>query len=231
MSTPIDRERQYWSSHDEFVWLSTPDIILVLDKVRQLSKYRGDIVELCAGSGMFTEHIDKCYDNYYAIDISQSLLDRLKINVPDAIVLLGNAQEPQVHMGCKKVDVVLCFAGLHHLPDLPLTFKNSKSILKNGGRFCAFEPNKDAWYRKVLLPLRKILNIYTEDEVFLSPKVLMKQMEYAGFSNVRVEYVSPQYSINGRSLLIKVMIRIYGFFAFINKGRLGSSFFIINADA
>ncbi len=219
----IQQEREYWTNKTEFEWLSEKGIANVL---KLLPHTQGDVLELCSGSGMFTKHIQGNYNTYTCLDISMPLLDTLKKALPSIAIIEGNAEAPLLPPD--SYDAVLVFAGLHHLTNITATLQNAHKLLRVGGTFMAFEPNKDCWYRLFMLPLRRLLKIYTEDEIFLSPGYLHKEMASAHFENITIDYVTPDYNPSRLSMLNKILAGCMKIASSLIPGRLGQSFFIIS---
>lgn len=229
MDTQIEREMAFWNSQEEFIWLKDDDLREILSILRKLVGLDGTVCELCAGSGTLTEHINEYFKKYYAIDISVSLLDKLKTRIPKVDVLVGNAQEPHLLLSNESCDLVICFAGLHHLPDVSATFLNSKKILRQGGFFCAFEPNKDAWYRSILWYFKGFFKFYSEDEVFLSPLDTKNKLKNAGYVDIEIKYFSPEYLSSSHGIFVRLLLVLYRVASKVLRGRRGSSFFLIRA--
>lgn len=151
----ISRESKYWEKVENFNWLEKDSIL----KIINLLRVEGDVLELCSGSGMFTRYIltDRI-KSYTCLDISGKLLSTLKKEMPSVNIIKDDAENFKIN---KKFDCIVVFAGLHHLPHLREVLENSYSHLKKGGMFICFEPNRDCWYRTLMLPFRRILKIYT----------------------------------------------------------------------
>ncbi len=160
----LDREREYWTAHDEFDWM---DDASKRDTVALLPPLRGDVLELCVGSGLLVDQIPRTYASYTGLDISQPLLDTLHRRMPEVKLFQGDAEE--LPFEDESFDAVLVFAGLHHLPHYKRSLYHAHRVLRRGGLFVCFEPNKHAWYRVPMWAMRDLIGIYTDDEVFLDP--------------------------------------------------------------
>lgn len=188
-SAIVEKEKLFWEQHQAFEWLSLEGIGAVIDHLPPLT---GDVLELCAGSGMFTRHIPAEYDAYVALDLSETLLARLEKTVPGVHAVLGDAMEPD--FPDQSFDCITVFAGLHHLPDLERTIRSAGRLLRPGGRFFCFEPNDLAWYRAPMKLMKPLIGIYSDDEVFIDPRRLHRHLDQAGFGDIREAYLSPRYS-------------------------------------
>ncbi|MBS3119040.1 class I SAM-dependent methyltransferase [Candidatus Woesearchaeota archaeon] len=218
------KEKEYWENKEEFDWMPKKGILEIL---RKIPRPWGHVVELCAGSGMFTRYVDfRNCNTYTCLDISQRLLDKLKFSLPQVNILLGDAQN--LNFKEKSIDCVYIYAGLHHLPRLDSCLLGSYKILKAEGKFICFEPNADCFYRFIMLKLRGLLGLYTEDEVFLNPLAITGKLNSIGFKNVKIKYVTPSYKLKHIGILYPLFI-IMKLIALL-PGRRFQSFFIITCE-
>jgi len=219
-----EKEEDYWSKKEEFDWLSTKSIKSILGLV---PKPKGVALELCSGSGMFTRYMDinKC-SKYTCLDLSQKLLDRLKVIRKEIEIKRGDAQK--LDFKEQSIDGIYIFAGLHHLPNRGACLLKSYKILKRDGKFTCFEPNADCFYRKSMMKMRNILGLYTEDETLLKPQVLAKNLEKIGFKKIRIKYITPNYRFKHVGLLYLLFIAMK--IISIMPGRFFQTFFIITCE-
>jgi len=219
----LKRERDYWEALTEFEWLSESGIESVL---KLLPPIRGDVLELCSGSGMFTIRVPKHFKSYTCLDLSQSLLDSLHQVCQDIIPVQGNAEDPEFPPS--SFDMVLVFAGLHHIPDENAAIENAYALLRPGGLLVAFEPNADCWYRKPMLKLKDLLNLYTDDERFLKPGDISQKMKSTGFENIEIKYRTPEYNPKHlRTFLNKTLSGLMRIASKLNEAPNWQSFFVI----
>ena len=219
----LEREREYWEAVTEFEWLSEDGIRSVLGLFPPI---HGDVLELCSGSGMFTRRIPEEYLSYTCLDLSQSLLDRLHTDLPNITPTQGNAENPEFPPA--SFDMVLVFAGLHHIPDEAKAIKRAQELLRPGGVFAAFEPNADCWYRKPMLRMKQLLNLYTEDERFLKPDDIHQQMKTAGYKEIELKYLTPVYNpAHLRTGFNKILSSMMMIASKLNNAPRWQSFFII----
>jgi SAM-dependent methyltransferase len=217
------REQDYWEARTEFEWLSEAGIQSILEL---LPPIRSDILELCSGSGMFTRRIPGDYDSYTCLDLSHSLLDRLHKELPQITPVQGNAENPSFPPA--SFDMVMVFAGLHHLPNEGEAIQNAFNVLREDGVFIAFEPNARCWYRKPMLSLKHILKLYTEDERFLVPDDILRKMSVAGFRDIEIKYSTPEYNPDHlKTRLNSVLSKMLLIAAAIDDGPRWQSFFVI----
>jgi ubiquinone/menaquinone biosynthesis C-methylase UbiE len=219
----LAREREYWSACDEFEWLSEQGIQSVLNL---LPPIQGDILELCSGSGMFTKRVPKQFTSYTCLDLSKSLLENLHKQLPEIIPVLGNAENPDFPSA--SFDMVLVFAGLHHIPDEAKVMRSAYKLLRPNGVFAAFEPNADCWYRKPMLRMKRLLKLYTEDERFLHPADIYQEMEKAQYKKIELKYLTPGYNpTHLRTTINHMLANLMRVASKLNNDPAWQSFFII----
>jgi ubiquinone/menaquinone biosynthesis C-methylase UbiE len=222
--TVLEREQDYWEAQTEFEWLSESGIRSILDIIPPV---QGDVLEFCSGSGMFTRRITPTYDSYTCLDLSQAMLVYLYQRVPQIMPVVCNVEDP----GFKRssFDMVLVFAGLHHVPNENLAVQKAYDLLRPGGVFIAFEPNASCWYRKPMLKIKNLLKLYTQDERFLHPDDLHKKMELAGFVEIETRYRTPEYNpTHLDTLLNKFLSGWMHFFSSLNPVPTWQSFFVMS---
>lgn len=217
------REKSYWDSQKKFEWLSDYGIQSVLGKIPPIY---GEVLELCSGSGMFSKLIPANYDSYISLDLSQSMLEKQCHDIPWIKPVVGDAENPT--FVSSSFDLVLLFAGLHHLANISRAIQNGYRVLRPGGQFVAFEPNASCWYRKPMLRIKNILKLYTEDEKFLYPEDVKDYMAKTGFCDIEIIFLTPEYNpAHLKSSLNKMLSHLMMIAAQINRGRYWQSFFII----
>jgi ubiquinone/menaquinone biosynthesis C-methylase UbiE len=191
----LQLERSYWESYHDYDWSSEQAKDQAMACIPRLD---GDILEICVGGGAFARKIPRTYRSYTGLDLSQSLLNALKSHMPHVNAVHGDAQDLPFADG--SYDAVLVFSGLHHLPRYEKTLADSLRILRRGGCFFCFEPNDRAWYRAPMRYLRgkkwvrDFIEIYSEDERYLDPREVSGAFAQAGFSDIRVDYMTPRFN-------------------------------------
>ncbi len=223
-----DRERAFFDAHEEFDWLPEPSIRQVL---RHLPPLSGDVLELCAGSGMFTRHMPREGLRYACLDISPVLLNKLQQELPDIDIVVDSAIQPTLPEA--SFDYVCVFAGLHHLPDVETTISSVHRMLRPGGSFVCFEPNERCWYRKPMKAdkVRDKIGIWSEDEGFVDPDALRGALTTAGFTDIRDQYLTVRYldEFLGSSVNRILARAIYAAGA-ISRARSWQAFFVMQAS-
>jgi ubiquinone/menaquinone biosynthesis C-methylase UbiE len=220
----IDREKQFWDQHEEFDWMAESS---KRDVVARLPRLEGDVLELCIGSGMLTEHLPKTYRSYTGLDISETLLATLRRKMPHVTLVHGNAEEPD--FADESFDAVLVFAGLHHLPHYQRAIAHAYRILRRNGIFVCLEPSNRAWYRKPMELLRDFIGIYSEDEVFLDPRRVGAALRDSGFGTVREHYLTPVFNPAFLTPRNRMLARLLYLAAAMGRSSFTQSFFLITA--
>ena len=191
----LQLERSYWESYQDYDWSSDETKAQAISRIPRLD---GDILEICVGGGAFARRIPRTYRSYTGLDLSQSLLNALKSRMPHVNAVHGDAQD--LPFEDATYDAVLVFSGLHHLPRFEKTLADSYRILRPGGCFFCFEPNDRAWYRAPMRYLRSkkwvrdFVEIYSEDERYLDPAEVAGAFGHAGFTDVRIDYLTPRFN-------------------------------------
>jgi ubiquinone/menaquinone biosynthesis C-methylase UbiE len=185
----IEREKEFWDQHEEFDWMAEAS---KREVVAMLPRLEGDVLELCIGSGMLTEHVPATYRSYTGMDLSSTLLATLRRRMPGLTLLQGNAEE--LSFEDESFDAVVVFAGLHHLPHYERAVKQAYRVLRTHGTFVCLEPSSRAWYRPPMEWLRSWIGIYSDDEVFLDPRAVSAALQTAGFRDVGMRYLTPRFS-------------------------------------
>lgn len=220
----LARERAFWEEQESFEWLSEESIREVIAAI----PIRGDVLEVCSGSGMFTKRIARSWSTFTCLDLSQRLLDRLARECPGVKTVQGDAQSPE--LPSSSFDTVLVFAGLHHLPDPELAISSMYELLRPGGLIAVFEPNDACWFRKPILAVNRILKLlnYTQDERFLRPESIAEAMAAAGLGDVSVSYMTPTYNPEHlRTPLNTLLSQMMSLVARVSSSATWQSFFIM----
>jgi ubiquinone/menaquinone biosynthesis C-methylase UbiE len=220
----IDREKEFWDQHQEFDWMAEAS---KREVVAMLPRLEGDVLELCIGSGMLTEHVPKTYRSYTGLDLSNTLLETLRRKMPGITLVQGNAED--LSFPDESFDAVVVFAGLHHLPHFERAIAQARRVLRRNGTFVCLEPSSRAWYRKPMELLRDWIGIYSEDEVFLDPRAVTAALHQGGFTGIQVRYLTPTFSPAFLTPKNKVLARLLYLAAGMGRSSLTQSFFLLNA--
>ncbi len=222
----LELEQSYWETYQDYDWSSDQTKEKAIALIPNLD---GDILELCIGGGAFTRKIPAGYRSYTGVDLSRTLLDALKQRMPHVNTVYGDAQE--LPFEDESFDAVLLFSGLHHLPDMDSALAGAFRVLRPGGCFFCFEPNDRAWYRAPMRFLRSqkwvrdFIKIYSEDEIYLDPEDVRTTAQRAGFSEFRIDYMTPRFNPEFLGFANKIFARIlYGLGAMGDSTRTQSYF-------
>jgi SAM-dependent methyltransferase len=220
----IEREKEFWDQHEEFDWMAETS---KRDVVAMLPPLDGDVLELCIGSGMLTEHVPSTYRSYTGLDLSSTLLATLRRKMPGLRLVQGNAEE--LAFEHESFDAVVVFAGLHHVPHYGRSIEQAHRVLRKGGRFVCLEPSSRAWYRKPMELLRDWIGIYSDDEVFLDPRQVVAALQRTGFTDIRERYLTPTFNPSFLSPKNKVLAQLLYLAAAMGRSSLTQSFFLLSA--
>jgi ubiquinone/menaquinone biosynthesis C-methylase UbiE len=219
----IEREKEFWEHHAEFDWMADST---KRDVVRLLPQLSGDVLELCIGSGLLTGQIPTTYASYIGLDLSRSLLTALRAKMPALPLVQGDAEDLCFSSG--SFDVVLIFAGLHHLPHFDRTILHAYRVLRPNGVFVCLEPSAKAWYRKPMWLVRDLIGIYSEDEVFLNPDRVVGAMGNAGFQQIQPVFLTPRFRDSFLGPVNRLLARLLYLAAAMGSGAATQSFFLIS---
>ena len=218
----VAREKEFWGKHEEFDWMAEAS---KRDVVQGLPVLKGDILELCVGSGMLTEYVPRTYSSYVGFDLSQTLLKTLRRRIPHLRLVNGDAEK--VCFANDRFDAVLIFAGLHHLPHYEAAIANAYRVLKPGGIFICLEPSSQAWYRKPMELLRGFIGIYSDDEVFLDSRQVSSSMRAVGFRDLQVKFLTPRFSRSFLSPRNRLLAQLLYAAASLGRSAFTQSFFLL----
>jgi len=223
-------EQSYWETYEDYDWSSdeTKDRAIAC-----IPKLDGDVLELCIGGGAFARKIPKRYRSYTGVDLSRTLLAALQNRLPHVRAVYGDAQD--LPFGDEEFDVVLLFSGLHHLPDMKKALAGAFRVLRPGGCFFCFEPNDRAWYRGVMRFLRdrelirKMIKIYSDDEVYLDPEKVTEELIAAGFTDVRVDFMTARFNPEFLGFMNRIFASVLYTAGRFGSGMRSQSYFALSA--
>jgi SAM-dependent methyltransferase len=112
------------------------------DAIVRLGRFKpGDrIVDLGCGSGVFTDLLRRRGFDAVGLDLSPRLLALARRNYPEVEFFEGDVE--QLPFPPASFDGVLLSGIVHHLPDPSRCAAEVFRILRPGGRFIAFDPNR-----------------------------------------------------------------------------------------
>jgi ubiquinone/menaquinone biosynthesis C-methylase UbiE len=98
------------------------------------------VADLGCGSGVFTELLHRRGYDAVGLDISPKLIALGKVKYPKVEFLEGDVEH--LPFPSSSLDGVLLSGLVHHLPDAALCASEVFRVLKPGGAFVAFDPNR-----------------------------------------------------------------------------------------
>lgn len=140
----MNNERQYWERHaknyDRSMRLLGKPIPPTLERTVQAVAGAHSVLEVAAGTGLFTIAVAPTVTRLVATDYAQSMVDELRKRT--AAHGLTNVECEQADLNALKYppasfDVVLAANVLHLVPDLPGALSALKAVLRPGGRLIA----------------------------------------------------------------------------------------------
>jgi len=172
----------------------------LIDSVLRLGKFRGGakVVDLGCGSGVFTDALRRRGYRCTCVDLSPKLVAIARQKYPEIEFIEGDVEGlpfPEASF-----DAVLLSGLVHHLPDASRCAAEVFRILRPGGTFVAFDPNRlnpfMYLYRDRSSPFYSSVGV-TENERPVLDHQVVATFRNAGFkvdteylSNLRYRYVA-----------------------------------------
>src|SRR6478609_1783431 len=98
------------------------------------------VADLGCGSGVFTELLRRTRHQSVGLDISPKLIELGRRKYPGLELIEGDAENLPFESG--SLDGVLLSGLVHHFPDPRRLAGEVRRVLRSGGRFVAFDPNR-----------------------------------------------------------------------------------------
>ena len=98
------------------------------------------IADFGCGSGVFTDILREKGFNTIGLDLSRKILSAGRRKFPGMNFVNGDVE--RLPFASSSLDLVLFSGMLHHLPEKTLCASEAYRVLKPGGAFVAFDPNK-----------------------------------------------------------------------------------------
>ncbi len=169
------------------------------------------VADLGCGSGAFTQLLRRAGYAGVGVDISPKLIAVGQAKYPGLELLEGDAEK--LPFPDASFDGVLLSGLVHHFPDPRKLAAETARILKIGGRFMAFDPNRMnpfMWlYRDRSSPFYSSLGV-TENERPVLASEVAKVFRQAGFS-VKTDYLAGLAYRYVASQRTRVLLPIYNF--------------------
>lgn len=167
------------------------------------------VADIGCGSGVFTQLLHKNNINAIGLDLSHPLLAVGRHRYPGANFVVGDAEILPLPTG--KIDGVLLSGIIHHLPDPSQCAKEVFRILKPGGAFIAFDPNRRNpfmyLYRDRSSPFYSSVGV-TANERPVIPERVKATFAEAGFQVAPSDYISMSYKYIADSRM-KYLMSLY----------------------
>lgn len=113
--------------------INTVETLLKLPKGAQL-------FDLGCGSGVFSQLLRQRGHFVVGLDLSRQLLQRAKSQHPQTNYICADVEA--LPLASDSVDYLMFSCLLHHLPQRQQCLQEALRVLKKGGRFVAFDPNR-----------------------------------------------------------------------------------------
>jgi ubiquinone/menaquinone biosynthesis C-methylase UbiE len=199
MSTALSQNKvsevRFFDSHgaskayDVFTPATNERILDIVTRLGGLSP-GARVADLGCGSGVFSDRLRRRNFECTGVDLSPNLIRIARARYPGIEFLEGDIEH--LPFADASFDCVLLAGVLHHLPDRSKCVAVIKRILKPGGRFVAFDPNRMNpfmyLYRDRTSPLYSSIGV-TENERPVIASELVNTFKATGF-NVGTEYHS-----------------------------------------
>lgn len=149
------------------------------------------VADLGCGSGAFTEMLRQQGYSAVGVDISPKLIAVGRAKYPGLELIEGDVEH--LPFPAESLDGILLSGLVHHLPDPSLCAAEAYRVLKRGGRFMAFDPNRMNpfmyLYRDRSSPFYSPIGV-TENERPVLASNVANEFRRAGFGMVGSDYIS-----------------------------------------
>lgn len=145
------------------------------------------IIDVGCASGVSAALLASRGAKVIGIDISPELIAQSKNLWKDYEGRIDFQVGDAENLDLPDASVDACFFGgvLHHFPDVERTLIESRRILKPGGQFIAFEPNRLDWLELVEWGVADLRGKLSPNEYPIDPQAMKRQLTAAGFSKVQ----------------------------------------------
>src|SRR5215510_606966 len=197
-------------SYDVFTPQANERIIAAFVRLSGLPR-GARVADLGCGSGVFTDLLRQQGFQSVGLDISPKLIELGRRKYPGLELMEGDAENLPFESG--SLDGVLLSGLVHHFPDPRKVAGEVRRVLKSGGRFVAFDPNRMnpfMWlYRDRSSPFYSSVGV-TENERPILARETADVFRRAGF-DVGTDYISNlryRYVASGRA---RMLLPVYNF--------------------
>lgn len=169
------------------------------------------VADLGCGSGVFTELLRRAGYASVGLDISPKLVALGRSKYPGLELMEGDAEN--LPFGAESFDGVLLSGLVHHFPDPRRLAGEVRRVLKAGGRFVAFDPNRMnpfMWlYRDRASPFYSPLGVTENERPILAGQVA-ELFRNEGF-RVQTDYLAGLAYRYVASQATRTLLPIYNF--------------------
>jgi SAM-dependent methyltransferase len=202
-----------YAANDEYDVFSPKANARLIEAVVRLAGWPSGarVADLGCGSGVFTELLRRKGFASVGVDISPKLVALGRSKYADLELIEGDAED--LPFDSESLDGVLLSGLVHHFPDPRLLAAEVRRVLKSGGRFVAFDPNRMnpfMWlYRDHASPFYSPVGV-TENERPVLGWRIAKIFQDEGF-RVQTEYLAGLAYRYVASQKTRVLLPIYNF--------------------
>ena len=197
-------------TYDVFTPQANERIIAAFVRLSELPR-GARVADLGCGSGVFTELLRQHGFQSVGLDISPKLIEVGRRKYPGLELIEGDAEN--LPFESASLDGVLLSGLVHHFPDARRLAGEVKRVLRKGGRFVAFDPNRMnpfMWlYRDRSSPFYSPVGV-TENERPVLAWRIADTFRHEGF-RVRSDYLAGlayRYVASGRA---RMLLPVYNF--------------------
>jgi len=202
-------------SYDVFAPESSMRLIETCMRVAGL-KPGARVADLGCGSGVFTDLLNQLGCEAIGLDISPKLIELGKAKYPAVEFLEGDVEH--LPFPDASLDGILLSGLVHHLPNPALCASEAFRVLKPGGRFVAFDPNRMNpfmyLYRDRSSPFYSPVGVTANERPVLAREIAgvfskagfkvetdyLSDMRYRYLASAKLRFLLPAYNAIDRAL-------------------------------
>lgn len=115
----------------------------ITDLIKKENIHEGNVLDLGCGTGLFLDYIPKDKSQYYGIDISSNMLNKMKEKHPGANAVKMNITDIVKNFRMNSFDsVISLFGSLAYIEDTGEAIDGIYNLLKPGGKFFLMVPTE-----------------------------------------------------------------------------------------